>query len=360
MKIIHTADIHIGSAIKNLPNKKARQRRQEALTAFRYVADYAKANGVTAVLICGDLFDEGTLSSSVMQETFSVISSVPQVCFFYCQGNHDKYALQTGGIPKNLFLFSDAHGFKSYSVGGNILITGSDGNYLTAEAYTRLNLPKDAYNIVMAHGELSALCGKDLVCLPMLQNKNIDYLALGHIHNADRTQKPLQLRGGYRYSGCLFSRGFDECGEKGFYEIEIKNGRMIAEKFIVVPTVRTVNSYMVDVSACQTLTQLENSIASVLQKQHADGVVKLVLKGVCLPSLKKYFYQIEGNLSHRFFFLKLEDKTTPALEQSELLRSSPLLNEFARILQAQTELVDKKEDLLDIAVKALTGEDLEI
>ena len=360
MKIIHTADVHIGSAIKNLPKDKARQRRQEGLTALRFVADYARQNEVTAVLICGDLFDESTLSSQTLKETLDVFASAPDVFFFYCQGNHDKHAALIGELPKNVLLFGDAHGWKSYNVGENILITGIDGQYLTADAYARLTLPVETYNVVMAHGELSTLSGKDRVCLPMLQNKNIDYLALGHIHNPERALRPLQVRGGYRYSGALFSRGFDECGEKGFYEIELKKGRMVAEKFVVVPTVRAVNAYTVDVSACQTPSQLQSAVDNALKGQRQKDVVKLTLKGRCLSSLKKYFYSLESALSQRFFFVKLEDKTTVAVENADLLRRSPILNEFARILESKPELAVQKDELIDVAIKAVTGEELDV
>ena len=49
--------------------------------------------------------------------------------------------------------------------------------------------------------------------------KNIDYLALGHIHKYKQAE--LDQRGVYCYSGCLEGRGFDECGEKGFVLLDI-------------------------------------------------------------------------------------------------------------------------------------------
>ena len=54
-----------------------------------------------------------------------------------------------------------------------------------------------------------------------LKNKNIDYLALGHIHGYK--EAPLDGRGKYCYPGCLEGRGFDECGKKGFVLLNIEN-----------------------------------------------------------------------------------------------------------------------------------------
>ena len=360
MKIIHTADVHIGSPIKNLPYEKAKLRRMESITAFRFVADYAKANGVFAVLICGDLFDECTLSPHVVQETLSIISSAPEVCFFYCQGNHDQFAPLQGELPKNLFTFGDAHGWKSYQLTENVVVSGIDGVYLTDEAYARLQLPPSSFNVVMVHGELSTVIGKDRVCLPLLQNKCIDYLALGHIHNPDRTAQPLHARGVYRYSGSLMSRGFDECGAKGFYEIEIANGRICREAFVVVPTVRAVHEYTIDVSAYQTVEQLHSAVFSALQAQRSQDVVKVTLKGNCVSNVKQRLYMLDNALSERFFFCKLDDKTTLALENADLLRRSPILTEFTKLLSAHPQYSAQKEELIDVAIKALTGENLDV
>ena len=63
----------------------------------------------------------------------------------------------------------------------------------------------------------------ELVSLPRLQNKNIDYLALGHLH--DYRFERLDSRGHYCYSGALEGRGFDELGPKGFVVVSFNNGR---------------------------------------------------------------------------------------------------------------------------------------
>ena len=74
------------------------------------------------------------------------------------------------------------------------------------------------------HGQESDTDAKDkaeIINLKQLKNKNIDYLALGHIHTYK--QSKLDNRGTYCYSGCLEGRGFDECGEKGFVLLNIED-----------------------------------------------------------------------------------------------------------------------------------------
>ena len=80
------------------------------------------------------------------------------------------------------------------------------------------------------HGQESENNIKDkaeIINLKKLKNKNIDYLALGHIHSFKKEK--LDNRGEYCYSGCLEGRGFDECGDKGFVLLDIKNGKINSE-----------------------------------------------------------------------------------------------------------------------------------
>ena len=92
-----------------------------------------------------------------------------------------------------------------------------------------LELNREDFNIVMLHGQDSVRPGEELIALPLLRNKSIRYLALGHIHSY-KCEK-LDLDGRYCYCGCLEGRGFDECGEKGFVLLDI-NGDRLSSEFI--------------------------------------------------------------------------------------------------------------------------------
>ena len=58
MKIIHSADIHLGSKIEaKLPKEKSEIRRAEVRQAFNKMVNYAILNEIKVILISGDLFD---------------------------------------------------------------------------------------------------------------------------------------------------------------------------------------------------------------------------------------------------------------------------------------------------------------
>ena len=106
MKIIHTGDVHIGSALKSLPSEKARLRRAELLDGFFSLCAYAKAENVGAVLMAGDLFDSNQVSSQTVQDVFSSIRSASPVPFFYVSGNHDNVVALPTLLPDNFHVFS--------------------------------------------------------------------------------------------------------------------------------------------------------------------------------------------------------------------------------------------------------------
>ena len=62
MKLIHCADLHLGSPMEaNLSPERVRERRGELLSAFAELVRLADRNGVSAILIAGDLFDSGRI-----------------------------------------------------------------------------------------------------------------------------------------------------------------------------------------------------------------------------------------------------------------------------------------------------------
>ena len=56
-------------------------------------------------------------------------------------------------------------------------------------------------NLVTLHGQAGTSCGKDQINLKLLQNRGIDYLALGHLHTY--SLQKLDETGAFCYSGCL-------------------------------------------------------------------------------------------------------------------------------------------------------------
>lgn len=362
MKIIHTGDIHLGAAMRMLPPDKARLRGAEIVDTFRVLCSYARGNGIGAVLIAGDLFDENGVHKSLISEIFSIISSAQPVCFFYITGNHDDgISLDGVVIPQNLYLFSKNRSWQSYDLPEGITITGIDEKYLTLDGYSSLRLRTERFNIVMLHGEAvgTERTGKDQLALPRLQNKNIDYLALGHIHIPTMQAERLDGRGKYRYCGCLEGRGFDECGKRGFFLLDIRGGQLYTENFVSIAK-REAVVCSADISACNSYYDVERTALSALSGVSAGSMVKLVLRGRHRADLRKDIPMLTGRLSQSYFFIKIADESRIFIDYAQYKNDLSERGEFVREVGRYQMSEEERLEILEVGLKALAGEEIDL
>ncbi len=359
MKIIHTGDIHIGSAMQNLPREKARLRRAEILDGFRRICAYAKERGVTAVLIAGDLFDDNETGADIKREVFSAIAQAAPALFFYVTGNHDEGA-QLDGAPENFVRFSQNRGWASYALGEGVTVTGMDVEYFSAHNFSALSLNPDEYNIALLHGDIQGRQGeKESIPLGYLQNKYIDYLALGHIHMADGEAKRLDGRGRCRYCGCPEGRGYDEIGKKGFFLLEIDRGVLIGEKFYTFAR-REIVEKRVDISACPSYAQLESAVFAALQGENKDNIVKVILCGRYAEGMRKDLPLLTARLTDRFFHAKVADESRLYIPIESYRNDCTERGEFIREAARQNIEPTLLDEVLEVGLKALAGEEIEL
>ena len=191
MKLIHCADIHLNSSLStHLDGDKQKQRRTEILHTFLRMVDYAAEQSVDGILIAGDLFDTKKVDRATGNAVLSAITGHPEILFFYLRGNHDAdgFLQSLDEIPDNLKLFGDTWRYYAWEEdGATIVITGAESSARNAQTlYTSLRLNPKHINLVMLHGQetpYASGAGQDAEQIPLalLQNKGIDYLALGHI-----------------------------------------------------------------------------------------------------------------------------------------------------------------------------------
>ena len=67
MKILHMADCHLDTPFRGLPPRTAALRRQALRDGFRRALERGAREGVDAVLIAGDLFDNPYRAPSTVQ-----------------------------------------------------------------------------------------------------------------------------------------------------------------------------------------------------------------------------------------------------------------------------------------------------
>ena len=359
MKLIHCADLHLDSKMESImPTDLAKIRKVEILDTFRRMIDYAYINNINIIMISGDMFDSSKIQNKTKEYIIELISEHPDIDFIYLCGNHDEnnFIKTLEIVPSNIKTFNDS--WTSYRY-GNLVITGCELNNINNQViYSSLSLNSDDINIVMLHGQESMYDSKmdaDIINLKALENKNIDYLALGHIHSYKT--KRLDTRGKYAYSGCLEGRGFDECGDKGFVEVVVENNK-VSTSFIKFAK-RTLHEVDVDISGKETLRTIEKAITDVIDPIDPDDLVKVNLVGTYTTNTKKDMIRFNQLLENKFFFGRLKDKTTIKIDIDDYKNDISLLGEFIRTTLNSDENKDIQGEIITLGLRALRGEDLE-
>lgn len=357
MKLIHCADLHLDARMESsLPREKAKERRLEILRTFTRMVDWASEEAVDAVLLCGDLFDAKTISARARNCVLDAVMQHPQMMFYYLQGNHDQngFLNDLEEIPANLRIFGSD--WTTYDQDG-ICITGAEASGENADDLPEhLVLDADRINIVMLHGmaaEYGTKASEGEFLLRKLRNRNIDYLALGHIHSF-RKEK-LDDRGVWCYCGCLEGRGFDECGEKGFVLLDVENGRI--DCTFVPFAERRLHEVSVDITGLLTQEEIQRAVRESVQMISAKDMVKIILTGETDPEAEKDTGWIQKWLENDYYFLKIKDKTRMAICPEDYKYDVSLKGEFVRLVLASGMPREEMEQVIRYGVRALAGEE---
>ncbi len=361
MKIIHCSDLHLDSKMKsNLDSQKAKERRNEILITYQNMVQYAADNDVKAIIIAGDMFDKKNITMKARNIVLDSINANSQIDFIYLKGNHDELSFieEIDQIPENLKLFNTKK-WQTYRY-GNITISGIEfGELNSYEICSTLILNKNDINIVTLHGQESNYDQKDkseIINLQELKNKNIDYLALGHIHKFK--QGKLDNRGIYCYSGCLEGRGFDECGEKGFVLLDIKEDTKTIESKFIPFAGRILYEIHVDVSNTTTTLETKAKIDEKLKNIEEKALVKIVLEGKVEVDSERDIAYLEKQYNQIYYFAKIYDETTLKIDYMSYENDISLKGEFIRLVLSQNLTEEEQRKIIVTGIKALSGEEV--
>ncbi len=357
LKFIHCADIHLGSKMEaKLPEHKVEERRRELRMTFNRMIEYARENGVRAILLSGDVFDSDRPLHRDKLFFYEAVKGNPDIDFIYLRGNHDGKESYTEEGLENLKLFSSE--WTTYSYDG-VDITGiemADENELSL--YSTLSLDTSKRNIVMLHGTVSDRSGAGLVNLRELKGRYIDYLALGHYHSYKEAS--LDDRTRYAYSGCLEGRGFDETGEKGFVLLEADEADKKIKSEFVPFALRTIREIFVDVGDCGNSYSVYKKICDNYELNSKD-LLRVILSGEIDFEGEGLSRDIAERLSEKCYFVSVKNKTLRSINIDDYDTDITLRGEFVRsVLSADGYTDEEKKQMITYGLRVLEGREAEI
>ncbi len=354
MKFIHAADIHLGSKIEaKLPPEKTEERKAEVRLAFKNMVEKGRAAGANVIVLAGDVFDSDRPLKKDKDFFYSVVRNNPDIDFLYLRGNHDNQESYDEELD-NLKTFSPE--WTSYAY-GDVVFSGIETvaeNY--SSMYSTINLNPEKTNIVILHGQKSESVGDGKINILKLKNKNIDYLALGHIHSASSGK--IDERGFYAYPGCLEGRGFDETGVKGFILAEAENGKVSA-KFIE-NSIRKTDEFIVDVSGARDSYEAFKIAKNSIKADKKD-LIRLVLKGEISFDNDGLKDETENLFSGEYYFVSVKDNTLRKFDLEKIAGDLSLRGEFIRLVLSDEKLDDEtKQKVISAGLKALSGRETDL
>ena len=275
---IHAADLHLGApfrGLRALSDAWADRLLSAIAEAYDRVIDAAIVREVDFVVIAGDIFDSARPSYGDYLHFFEGLKRLDAagIPAYLVTGNHDPYTSwqhEFFSLPPNaVMLPGDRPGFELFERDGKPLCLIAGRGYYNqtwpadeciAEGVTRAaaisalaGAHPEASEAPFAVGVLHAGLHLDPVKAPVdpetLMRAGMDYWALGHIHQ--KYAYPSFDDPRIAFSGCIQGRDIRETGERGVFQVTLREG--FANEIEFIPTASVVWQRMrVDVSDCST------------------------------------------------------------------------------------------------------------
>ena len=217
MKILHSADWHLGAAMTNLDPRARELIRGILLQIPGLMAELCRREGCDLVLLAGDL-----LEKTADRDAVEALKRGLEECgvpVFIAPGNHDPYRPDSPWVreiwPENVRIFTQQAVQSVVLPDLDCRIYGAAFTKPYADGILegfRANCD-ERYAIGIFHGDASQ---PDSPYCPIttlqVQESGLDYLAMGHIHKGGQFCAGSTL---CAWPGCPMGRGYDETGEKG-------------------------------------------------------------------------------------------------------------------------------------------------
>ena len=331
LKILHSADWHLGSPFASAPADQRGWLKAELGKIPEKAAEVCRREHCDLVLLAGDILD-GTAGRETIDGLKKALSDCA-VPVFIAPGNHDFCGPGSPWLeeswPGNVHIFTG--GLRSmavpeldcrvYGAGYRSMDCGPLLEGFQAEGDER-------YCVAVLHGDPVT---RHSPCCPVtaaqVRDSGLDYLALGHIHKAGAFRAGATLCG---WPGCPMGRGWDETGEKGLYIVALDETAEIRQVTLGAPCFYELEADIGGGAA--------DALEALLPGGGSGDLYRVTLTGtgeVDMEALKRRFA--------RFLYLELRDRRSPPLDLWADLDEDTLEGVYFRLLREKLEAASPEE-----------------
>ncbi|MDY3845657.1 MAG: metallophosphoesterase [Eubacteriales bacterium] len=376
IKIMQLGDVHLGGAYRSLPEDLASVCRSALLCGFVNAVTAEIKNGVSVVLITGDLFDSDSPDQKTADAVRELFFKNPDVVFFIAPGESDFGCplWQSGLLPDNVTVFTSSSPKRIVLSEKKLEIYGwsakkkaKSNQPLSDRKAQKSELPK----IVMGHCDINNPIGSSFsVTAEDMKDFGADFYAFSHNHKS----AGIKHGDGYSYSfsGFFDGRGFDETGWGSYILITVdrteSDGESKTSDYTLTARrketkIHRYESITVNADGAKSTAEAENKILDVLTTKKFDThtSVRAIITGSVSPDviITKHPTYIHPPL----FSIVCVNETAPTFECDDLKNDKSILGEvFRKFLGDMTSRNRAKRteaaSAFRAAYMALTGKDI--
>ena len=358
VKIVHTADLHFDTPFNEVDDKQRAINKEELKEVFKNIINFCKEKQVDILLLAGDIFDNLTLNRETIYFLENVFNNIKETRVFISPGNHDPYNNNSFykliKWPENVYIFKDKLE-KVYikELETNVWGAAFNEKYVRESLIRGFSQNNKEINIMAIQGEISSSSeGNEYnpITLKDIKESGMDYIALGHRHNFSGVLKEGNTF--YSYSGCPQGRGFDETGDKGIIYGYVSKGAV--ELSFIKTCKRNYEEVYVDISNLFGYEEVIKKILDVIKEEdRKNNLYKIILKGEVSEKFHIEEKVLKSKLVKDFYFCKVVDKTSIALDIKELSKGYSVKSIFVKNLlkKLQEAKTDEEKDIIKMALK---------
>ncbi len=328
VKILHTADLHLGSGRTGVKGGKA-----EIENTFFRIIRLCETESVDFLLIAGDLFDSPFVPDDDAERIISMLAQIPKTIVAIAPGNHDCASLGSVYLkhkfPENVVVFQSGQEYIDFPEKSVRLYGAAFTNRFENSALMQ-NISEDTEFIRLGvlHGEVVSETSESVynpITTSYIKQSGFDYLALGHIHKRSDIQKLGTTS--FAYSGCPDGMGFDEPGSRGVYigmvskdTCKFEYKEMSSRQYIL---------QKIDISGCKNSFEISDLILGKLKADfkdsYAENLYRIVLTGSVPIDSAIIISQLSALLNENLYYAEVTDETEVDITNLSLYTSETSL-----------------------------------
>lgn len=349
---LHTADLHLGKPIENWKGSKEEYllRKEEYRETFRKIINRIKEQSIPFLFIAGDFLEHGYVTRSLYEYVWEQLARISNTRIWIAPGNHDPYRIDSiyrkEKWPDNVHIFGtewEEHACSKY----DLTIIGKGFSDFHERERSLPKVKTKGRTIMIVHGDLLSR-EKKSDYFPILEQElnrlELDYVALGHVHQAYSQVLKNDRNTFVRYPGSPEALSWKETNERTVTIGKIDDEGQTIEFFPI--HTRIYEQLHLQLNGLLTKEKIYHQLYDVLQNKDKEDYYLIQLTGLISPNwdLKDDLSWIQYKLNEiGFKHIYFEDHSLPDLDIEQLRKKSNVIARFIQLMEEKIKDVDPKE-----------------